>query len=285
MCIIIYKPKGIEIPKESILKNCYESNSDGAGIMIRKQDKIIIKKGFINLEELLIELSFYNKDDEIGIHFRTGTSGLIDESMCHPFPFVNNNKELKLLELETNLAIMHNGILFQAKNDLSDTAEFVKELTLKGYKKHILKEENIKYLESLNQKFLIFGIDKIAMIGKFIEDNGIYYSNSNYKNSYISLMSNYDYKYNDIDYSFESERNLCPYCYNKINVSSNTEEFFCNSCKSVIYEKDLIDISFCPECYETIEKYKSDEFYFCYRCNKSIDIFETEKYNNIQLEY
>jgi hypothetical protein len=51
MCIIVYKPKGIELPKEDILKNCFDNNADGAGYMYAHKGKVLIHKGFMDWED------------------------------------------------------------------------------------------------------------------------------------------------------------------------------------------------------------------------------------------
>ena len=53
MCIIVYKPIGIDLPDKKTLETCFENNPDGAGFMYRKGREIRIRKGYMNF------LSFY----------------------------------------------------------------------------------------------------------------------------------------------------------------------------------------------------------------------------------
>ena len=46
MCIIVSKKKGLELPTKEILRNCFNYNSDGAGIMFNDGKQVFIEKGF-----------------------------------------------------------------------------------------------------------------------------------------------------------------------------------------------------------------------------------------------
>ena len=47
MCIAIYKPEG-KVISQDILKECYDSNPDGAGFMYAEDKKLHIQKGFFS---------------------------------------------------------------------------------------------------------------------------------------------------------------------------------------------------------------------------------------------
>ncbi len=49
MCIIAIQPIGVKI-KESILKNCWHANKDGAGIMYVENGKIIVNKDVVTIK-------------------------------------------------------------------------------------------------------------------------------------------------------------------------------------------------------------------------------------------
>jgi hypothetical protein len=52
MCIIAIQPMGVKI-KESTLKNCWDANKDGAGIMYVENGKIIVNKEMHSFSEFM----------------------------------------------------------------------------------------------------------------------------------------------------------------------------------------------------------------------------------------
>ena len=50
MCIAIYKPENVEIPKET-LETCFENNPDGAGYMFAEDKKLHVRKGFFDMDK------------------------------------------------------------------------------------------------------------------------------------------------------------------------------------------------------------------------------------------
>ena len=54
MCIIISKDRTCDrLPTIGELTNCFEHNSDGAGFMYVNNNKVIIEKGYMNLENFI----------------------------------------------------------------------------------------------------------------------------------------------------------------------------------------------------------------------------------------
>ena len=176
MCIIIYKPHGIKLPLENI-KNGFESNSDGTGVMYSKGGKLIIRKGFFTWEsfEPLIK-RLLKKDTSLVIHSRIGTSGPIDYDNCHPF------------EVNPKMGMVHNGIMGKWKldNTKSDTAHFVDKF-IKTLPRKFYKKRNYRELLSDHAGYgkLLFmnEIGKVTIInadnGSW--DKGCWYSNGTYK--------------------------------------------------------------------------------------------------------
>lgn len=197
MCIIVAKYKGYDLPKKSILQNCYESNPDGAGIMYTKNNKVVIDKGYMTfnslwkrLEKLQAEIDI--KNTPIVLHFRIGTSGAFDKSNTHPFELTNQNNKLLKLKNSVNIGIAHNGIItaYEDANDftLNDTQLFIKKFLYPIYKldNHFYRskeiQEIIKNVTSSKFAFLT-SQNELILIGDFIKENGIYYSNKTYKES------------------------------------------------------------------------------------------------------
>lgn len=185
MCIIIYKGVGKTIPKDHILHS-FESNPDGAGIMWVEDGSVHIKKGFMDVPELLTELEKHDnfKDTDLCIHFRYATHGETKAGNCHPFPISEDPRDLLQTEMVTPTALAHNGIITEYglyQSTLSDTQLFVLDLA-RGYDlRHILD----------GGKFCIFNAPKgqAHLLGHFIEEDGIYYSNGTFRGYIVRLSS------------------------------------------------------------------------------------------------
>mgnify|MGYP000861196122 CR=1 FL=1 len=186
MCILILKPKKVSFPEKEILKQCFDNNPDGCGYAwIDRSGISHIRKGFLNFDKFYKDLSKNMEKimpfDTI-IHFRFATHGSVVPGNTHPFPISCDINDLKSTNLNGRFKIMaHNGVIpslshraKKTKNDLSDTMVFAKELKVLGE-----NNPNIKnILES--GKFVIMDRSGSRRYGKFIEDNGIFYSNDSY---------------------------------------------------------------------------------------------------------
>lgn len=117
MCVIVVKPKGVQIRK-GYLKNCYLSNPDGAGFMYVKDGKVVILKGYFHFETFYADFAKaekINRKSPFVLHFRIATSGGVNYENCHPFKIDEHN------------AFVHNGIFYNlsyANYNLSDTQVF-----------------------------------------------------------------------------------------------------------------------------------------------------------------
>ena len=214
MCIIVVKKEGYEIPSKTILKNCFENNSDGAGLMYYKDNKVVINKGFMSFEDFYTKIEkLKNEIDTINtnmvFHFRIGTSGASDGICTHPFELTNNSNKLKKLNVKTNIGIVHNGIInayTPIKNsELNDTQLFIKDFLYPLYElnKDFYNNEKIQDIikKVTNSKFAILtDKNELITIGDFIKDDGILYSNTSYED-YYSYYKNYSYinKYEDYE--------------------------------------------------------------------------------------
>jgi len=219
MCIIVAKPKGVDMPTDEIIKTCFKNNSDGAGFMYQVNDYVKIEKGFMSVDKMLKRLhTLANKLDlknkNVVLHFRIGTSGKNDKKTTHPFPISSEQKDLQTLSIHSQIAMCHNGILndyVYTNSPLSDTQNFVKDYVSMLYELNVdfLKNKKCQthladYIGSSKLAF-IDSKDKLYLIGNFVADNGIYYSNTTYKEcrySYYNYGYSYDslYDYDKYDY-------------------------------------------------------------------------------------
>lgn len=211
MCIIVAKEKGVKLPTKSVLKTCFDNNSDGAGLMYVQDGKVIIDKGYMNFKDFYKRINKLKKrfnsdlkDKAIVFHFRIGTSGENDKKTTHPFPISDNSEDLKKTYFKTDLGMAHNGIIsnYVYGKDLSDTQNFVKDYVsvFKSLnKKFFLNESVMKLIEKEANSKLCFLDNKenIYYLGDFKEENGIKYSNTSYKENIYSCdyyISHYDWK-------------------------------------------------------------------------------------------
>lgn len=185
MCILIYKPKNIEMISEEYLIESWKNNPDGAGISWSDGKRTYLKKGFMSMDHLLLFVETKRqefKSMDVLIHFRYATHGSITPSNCHPFVVSDRIKDLQRLKYKgSDLILAHNGIISGKEytkktiNDLSDTMIFTKRL-------HTLGKTSNEIQNILKAgKFCLMYTDHVEMYGLFHKDNGVYYSNTSYK--------------------------------------------------------------------------------------------------------
>lgn len=190
MCIICVKKKGLELPDKKTLENMWDNNPHGAGIALAANDTVYIQKGFLDkgiflgfLEEIREQV----KDFSLLLHFRIATHGGINQECTHPFP-IAQDENLKKVQLETNLAVAHNGIIkIDTDDGLSDTMTYISkvlynlQLAYDDFYKH---PKVLKAIESSIHGSKMAFLDKsgeIYTVGKWIEKDGILYSNDSYE--------------------------------------------------------------------------------------------------------
>lgn len=212
MCIIVAKKKGIKLPDKEILNSCFLANNDGAGMMFNDGKHVHILKGFMTFEEFyntLIDIdnkyNLINKD--LILHFRISTSGNVDKGNCHPYPLRPTAEHLRSLNCTTNIGMAHNGIIKKHTppqgSILNDTQTFIKNYVFNMYGKNpnfLNDPNNIKLLEAeAGSKLAFLTGDNMYLIGDFIQDNDIYYSNYSYTNYLYNCDYNYLYINDNID--------------------------------------------------------------------------------------
>ncbi len=191
MCIIAIKPRGVAFPSEETMRTCFKRNPDGAGFMYQDSvNKCIVgRKGLMTFDSFMTSLTAHNftDDDFVALHFRIGTSGGKTSQATHPFPCTGDEELFKRERFKASVGIMHNGVLHSGTTTLSDTMIFIRDIlsskvviggVLGGDKKTITLVEH--YI-SPSRVFVMSG-DSSLMLGKpWVEDDGIWYSNTTYK--------------------------------------------------------------------------------------------------------
>lgn len=203
MCVIAVYPKGLPF-NNGELKQCFQNNPDGAGVMWQEKGKVHIKKGFMKQKSLLKFLKTLPTNVDRVIHFRIATSGKVSGACCHPFPVTGDFKQMMKTESVAPIAYAHNGILTDytpkegMKSPFSDTMIFGKEVL-----NHLL-DTGIDLFDPVIDVMLEATIDgdrmvimddhEIITLGKFVtsETSGAQYSNTSYSYS-RNLFKSYDY--------------------------------------------------------------------------------------------
>ncbi|MBE7031952.1 MAG: hypothetical protein E7401_03200 [Ruminococcaceae bacterium] len=214
MCIIVAKAKGIKMPNGKTLLQCFENNPDGAGIMWSENGAVHIRKGFMTNKEFD---SFINKlgsrldlaDTALVMHFRITTHGNTNPQTCHPFPITRKISHLKRTSFTTDIGVSHNGIIpIKCIPKLSDTQTYIaKKLALiKNIQRDFYTNVYVmqKIENEIQSKMCFLTSDgQIYTIGKFIEENGVMYSNSSYEEySYLPWLKYFG--------MYDSKVTVCP---------------------------------------------------------------------------
>lgn len=185
MCIIAIKPKGQKMWDDETIRTMFRNNPDGAGYMYFDGKDVVIHKGFMDVDTLLVCLK--NKDytnTNLVLHFRIGTSGKNNEFNCHPFPVYDKN----ILNTKTDIAMAHNGILHQFEpprdSKINDTQVFIRNV-LRPLNRGFQNDDNVTYLigriVGTNKLAFLDNNNMLTLIGDFITDKGYIYSNDSYK--------------------------------------------------------------------------------------------------------
>ena len=210
MCVAIYKPAGVDFPSWSRLKQCWDTNSDGAGFMYADGHDVHIYKGFMRWGDFKKALKAYKSSEDAKaqpfcLHFRIATQGGVNAGMCHPFPLTDSVKRLKKPITTTKIGIVHNGIIplttSRQKSNLSDTALFIKDyMTLLIKKPDYWQSPEARNVltmidELIGSRMCILSADGHAeLIGycwECVDD--VYYSNLHWCSRWDDLLTGWDF--------------------------------------------------------------------------------------------
>ena len=212
MCVVAVKKVGVDFPNNDLLKAMWDSNSDGAGFMYTKNNKVHIEKGFMKYDDLLRAVSNLKKSVDIintpvVLHFRITTHGGTSPHNTHPFPISSNEKYLKALDLTCSVGMVHNGIISSVVVDkdakMSDTMVYIQEVLspLSMLNKSFYKNDFGKQLmeNQIGWSKLAF-LDKfgnIEMVGSFLkgtkhDSNNLLFSNLNHEFSRANIYKTFN---------------------------------------------------------------------------------------------
>lgn len=176
MCIIIQgKPNDIT---KKILKNAYQNNENGFGLMYLKNKKVISEriypKGFKSIKKLFNKHK--NETDNIALHFRLCTNGEKTRYNSHPFNVFNK-------EFKYQMSLMHNSPTLPCAfidKKYSDTYYFVKQFLNPVLTKNINLIKRKDFKETLEKIINVESESKILLL-------------DNFQNKFTFLGTWYDY--------------------------------------------------------------------------------------------
>lgn len=166
MCVIVYKPKGIQMPSDRIITACARANRDGFGFCT--PDKFFKSTSLIAFEN---KLGSVRVDEPCIMHFRYATHGSVIQSNCHPFR-------------QGNVSFAHNGILdirpLKGKTD-SETA-FIKVIYPAIARYGLDSDEAKEAIADIigYSKFAIMQGDEVRLFGDYETHGGCFYSNTRF---------------------------------------------------------------------------------------------------------
>lgn len=192
MCIIVAKPAGVEFPSTETLKNCWDGNPDGAGIMWSAGDRVEIRKGFMTWDAFLKAVksvkASIGTEGACVMHFRIATHGEVSPECCHPFPLTGDLEAMRKTKSSPKVGIAHNGIIDNRNTDkrTSDTmdyiANFLYPLSRICDDWHSNKHACKLIDDTLGSKMcVLFGDGSIKTFGSFIVEDGCYFSNTSFR--------------------------------------------------------------------------------------------------------
>jgi predicted glutamine amidotransferase len=176
MCIAILNTKKAGRLPKSHIKNSWDNNDMGAGLLWNESNKLSVFKTY-DYDEYISKYNELRDNANIGnivLHFRIATSGYKGEHNLHPFL------------VSDTLGFVHNGVIKGLGNkQFSDTYEF--NDMIKKFKHNFLTCDMSKYFisEYIGYSKLLFldADDRYTIIneelGKWADGN--WYSNDSYK--------------------------------------------------------------------------------------------------------
>jgi predicted glutamine amidotransferase len=148
-------------------------------------------KGF--LDDLCKKIDV--KNTAMVLHFRITSKGTTCAEQCHPFPVSSKNTwdNVKTLNGSASVTVAHNGTMsgLTLKTGFNDTQTFtvnflthLMQMNSQFYRTAGGMELIEQIIGTYNKLAFLTKENQIFMLGNFVEDKGIFYSNSGYLNSY-----------------------------------------------------------------------------------------------------
>lgn len=176
MCIIAIKKKGIKFPSVETVKTMCENNPHGFSMVVSdgrkaKVCKTMNQEKFLDVYRKVLKKYDY-RTSSMFMHTRIKTHGSERLENCHGWR-------------ENGLMFAHNGILsIVSRDDMTDSETFFRDIFSPAYKVGGWKlgEKVIKAIIGTSKFVFMDDKGNIHHYGHYIEDDGILYSNTTYRN-------------------------------------------------------------------------------------------------------
>lgn len=168
MCVIIYCPKGVEIPSLNELRAAYDRNPNGCGFVTKSRHYHSLHFG-----AFYRQLKKRDINQDCIIHFRFATQGSIKVKNCHPF----YNK---------GYWFAHNGVLpIMPNKDKTDSQLYFNNeirplITKYGWRSDEVRCELIMTANRYHSRFALMHKGETLLFGDFKKYKDRYYSNFNH---------------------------------------------------------------------------------------------------------
>lgn len=166
MCVILYKPAGVQMPNESVLYQCYRINRDGMGFCTPT-----MVYHTLSYLDLIRALEIVPVDEPCVIHFRWATHGSVKVSNCHPF-------------VAGDVKFAHNGVLpIKSVDDKTDSEIAFNKYIYPAICKYGFespKADKVINEVAGSSRFAIMKGDEVELVGRWYMKKGVYFSNLNW---------------------------------------------------------------------------------------------------------
>lgn len=167
MCVLIIKPKGIQMPDDTIINAAAKRNPDGFGFVTPTR-----YFRSLNLDAFKRALRGVKASEPCILHFRWATHGSVCTRNCHPFKGKANGEDV---------FFAHNGILsINPVGDTTDSETAFRNILLPAAEAFGIESREfgtaVKGIIG-SSKFAMLQGDKIYKFGDYKAMDGCYYSN------------------------------------------------------------------------------------------------------------
>lgn len=163
MCVLVYKPAGVNKPDYNELYAMYRANPHGCGFCT---PETIYKT--MDFDDFVKKFRHVKKEDACLIHFRLATHGSIKTANCHPF-------------VKDGIYFAHNGVLgIEPIDDMTDSETAFRYMIYPAIRDYGFYSDEVgsvvrKIIGS--SKFALLTKSGVRLFGDFKKKDGRFYSN------------------------------------------------------------------------------------------------------------
>lgn len=204
MCIIVVKPAGVQWPSWKTLENCWNRNSDGAGLMFNDGNgNVVIDKGYMTWLDFKKRIKMLKRAETsqttVVLHFRIQTHGEVSRECCHPFPLDGRLEMLRQTEVVSNYGVAHNGVISGRATNAkkSDTMDYILNVL---YPLSQITDDftDNKYIDHLIDDTIdpcrlaiLHKTGRVDLYGTWNTEAGVHYSNTSFQTPAYTRTTTY----------------------------------------------------------------------------------------------